>query len=617
MEKLKETDKTHAYEARQLKPIVGIVGLLVMPFVSYALFEAVTGNLTKISATMSLLNILWYCIFYLAVFAICGSSRITIGFSSVAFYILSLAETFVVAFRSKPIMLWDFMAFRTAMSVAGNYEFQISARMVICGLLVILFNGLFWFFPVRVKGWKKRSITALAGAAGAYLGVIFFYQGVIPQMWLEVNQWAIKESYEENGFVLSSAISAKYIFVAPPEGYSAERLNTIYEELKGSITPDTDKDGVQPVNLICIMNESLAELKVAGDFETNEPYFPYMDSLQENTIKGSLYVPVFGSLTSNSEFEFLTSDLCQILPRNTIAYQMYVKPNTYSLVSTLEAQGFSSVAMHPYPGENWNRIQCYNNMGFDVFYDEEHYADADRLRNYVSDKGDYDKIIELVGAKEAPEDKLFVFNVTMQNHGGYEGSFDNFEQEIYLTGEHEGMYPKADQYLSLMKESDDAFRYLTEYFMESDEPTMIVMFGDHQPSVEDEFYDDIAGKPSSEVQAQERTMWYQTPYIIWTNYDIEEEERGDMGCVSLASYMLDVANLQMTPYDQFMLELTEQLPVINFIGCYDTEGKFYLWGDALRGDHDFSPKLREYEMLVYNHSLDSKKTSELFTIPSE
>ena len=85
-----------------------------------------------------------------------------------------------------------------------------------------------------------------------------------------------------------------------------------------------------------------------------------------------------------------------------------------------------------------------------------------------------------------------------------------FEQEVWLTGQYEGKYPKTDQYLSLMKRSDQAFQYLVEYFSRTDQPTMIVMFGDHQPSVEDEFYDDIAGMPSSEVPAQEHLMWYET-----------------------------------------------------------------------------------------------------------
>ena len=83
-----------------------------------------------------------------------------------------------------------------------------------------------------------------------------------------------------------------------------------------------------------------------------------MDSLEENTVRGSLCVPVFGSMTSNTEFEFLTGDSMALLPANSIAYQFNVKPGTYSMVSTLKDQGYYSVAMHPYPGENWNRVEC-------------------------------------------------------------------------------------------------------------------------------------------------------------------------------------------------------------------------------------------------------------------
>ena len=83
------------------------------------------------------------------------------------------------------------------------------------------------------------------------------------------------------------------------------------------------------------------------------------------------------------------------------------------------------------------------------------------LYTSVSDKADYDRLIDVVESKESPEDRLFIFNVTMQNHGGYEGEYDNFEQEVWLTGQYEGQYPKTDQYLSLMKKSDEAFRYLS------------------------------------------------------------------------------------------------------------------------------------------------------------
>ena len=625
--------------------IVGTVSLLMAPVVSYFMFEYVTGNLDTVPYYMAVLNIGWIYVLYLALFAVTGRTRIAVPAVSCVLYVISLAETFVVAFRSRPIMLWDVMAFRTAMTVSGNYEFFITRQMKTAFVLLLLMNVFLWFTPRRVRGWKLRLAVG-GGIAASIAGYgAWFFAVLVPSWGLGINMWAINGTYQEYGYVLSTAVSLQYVVKKPPQGYSNARLKEIYNRLEESIyaeagngqaypvksqaypeSPENPENPenrpeegqpVTPVNLICIMNESLAELKTAGDFTTNTEYFPFMDSLEENTVRGSLCVPVFGSMTSNTEFEFLTGDSMALLPANSIAYQFNVKPDTYSMVSTLKDQGYYSVAMHPYPGENWNRVECYQNMGFDAFLDQEFYEGSEELRNYVSDEADYQKLIQVVEAKENPEDKLFIFNVTMQNHGGYEGTYDNFEQEVWLTGEYEGKYPKTDQYLSLMKRSDQAFQYLVEYFSRIDEPTMIVMFGDHQPSVEDEFYDDIAGMPSSEVPAQEHLMWYETPFIIWTNYSMPSEDMGRLGAVYLSSEVLWRANLEMTPYNRFLLAMKEDLPVVHFLGCYDREGTYYYWAKAESERCPYQDTVLDYEALVYNHSLDRKKFKELFVIDSE
>ena len=625
--------------------IVGTVSLLMAPVVSYFMFEYVTGNLDTVPYYMAVLNIGWIYVLYLALFAVTGRTRIAVPAASCVLYVISLAETFVVAFRSRPIMLWDVMAFRTAMTVSGNYEFFITRQMKTAFVLLLLMNVFLWFTPRRVRGWKLRLAVG-GGIAASIVGYgAWFFAVLVPSWGLGINMWAINGTYQEYGYVLSTAVSLQYVVKKPPQGYSNARLKEIYNRLEESIyaeagngqaypvksqaypeSPENPENPenrpeegqpVTPVNLICIMNESLAELKTAGDFTTNTEYFPFMDSLEENTVRGSLCVPVFGSMTSNTEFEFLTGDSMALLPANSIAYQFNVKPDTYSMVSTLKDQGYYSVAMHPYPGENWNRVECYQNMGFDAFLDQEFYEGSQELRNYVSDEADYQKLIQVVEAKENPEDKLFIFNVTMQNHGGYEGTYDNFEQEVWLTGEYEGKYPKTDQYLSLMKRSDQAFQYLVEYFSRTDQPTMIVMFGDHQPSVEDEFYDDIAGMPSSEITVQEHLMWYETPFIIWTNYSMPSEDMGRLGAVYLSSEVLWRANLEMTPYNRFLLAMKEDLPVVHFLGCYDREGTYYYWAKAESERCPYQDTVLDYEALVYNHSLDRKKFKELFVIDSE
>ena len=73
-------------------------------------------------------------------------------------------------------------------------------------------------------------------------------------------------------------------------------------------------------------------------------------------------------------------------------------------------------------------------MGFDEFISSGGFQEAERLRNYVSDLGDYQRLIERYEEKE-PGEKLFVFNVTMQNHGGYEEAFPDIlfavDGEVY------------------------------------------------------------------------------------------------------------------------------------------------------------------------------------------
>ena len=234
--------------------------------------------------------------------------------------------------------------------------------------------------------------------------------------------------------------------------------------------------------------------------------------------------------------------------------------------------------------------------------------------NYISDLSDFKVITEYIEQKANPDDKLFLFNVTMQNHGGYTIPYANFDQEVWLTGDMEGKYPEADMYLSLVKKSDEAFEWLVNYFSQCDQPTMIVMFGDHQPGIEDEFFDEAMGVESAKVPNEQKMVWYETPFVIWTNYDQPSEDMGRLGAIYLSSYVLKRANLSLTPYNEFLLQLSEKLPIIHHLGIWEFDGTYHSWEDAESGYYDWREQLVEYDNLVYNHSLDSKTVNEMFSI---
>lgn len=196
--------------------------------------------------------------------------------------------------------------------------------------------------------------------------------------------------------------------------------------------------------------------------------------------------------------------------------------------------------------------------------------------------------------------------VTLQNHGGYgEESLCGYEPDVRLDYDEE--YPYAETYLSVIKESDNAFNDLVEYYRTSDERTMIVMFGDHFPSLDEGFYEELYGKELDDLELEETQLMYQTPYMIWTNYKRESYANRDMSANYLSSYILKEAGLEMTPYNQFLLNLQDE---INIVGMGVIRGGDNVWYDIDKLPPKYSELINYYKILQYNNVVDRKRLCE-------
>jgi phosphoglycerol transferase MdoB-like AlkP superfamily enzyme len=365
----------------------------------------------------------------------------------------------------------------------------------------------------------------------------------------------------------------KYINVDKPDNYSADNAEEIisrYEDIASANIPDNLP------NIIVIMNEAFSDPAVLGDFETNQDYMPYIHSIMngdiDNTISGYLNVSVLGGNTANTEFEFLTGSTMAFLPQGSVAYQQYLKNEMPSLASHLKELGYETIATHPYNSTGWDRNKVYPLLGFDETYFIKDYKSPEKIRKYVSDKACYDKIIDMYENKDEGT-PMFVFNVTMQNHSSYTEEFDNFTPDIEVTG---GSSKALNNYLSLMKISDESFEYLTDYFSEADEDTIIVMFGDHQPtnSVISNIWK-LNGKNSNSLSEEDEDNRYKVPYIIWCNYDIETKTNNDTSANYLACKVLNTAGIPLNPYEAFMENLSKDYPILTSIRTQDTNGECY------------------------------------------
>lgn len=544
--------------------------------------------------------------------------RIALLVSDVFFLIVGAANYFIIAFRGYGIVFMDFYAAKTAMSVAGGYHFHVSTLFLVAVLLeILLFLVVFWGLPKRKHAYRNLKYTfwSLLGMAASAL--FFLWVNFDTVFFKDVSSlsWDHSIGMRDYGYVLYFVSNAGKAGVEKPAGYSVEAIEK--ELSKYSLNQTEEKQEQEAPakdhpNLIMIMNESFADLRELGNLKTDRKIMPFYDSLTENAVKGTAYSSVYGGYTANSEFEFLTG--CSKLFFPGSPYLQYIDDYTPSLIQTLKAQGYSeATAVHPYKPSGYNRNRVYPLLGFDQFLSLADFSTENLVRKYVGDKEDYEKIEQLYEQKKQGT-SLCVFNVTMQNHNAYDDKEYIFEEPVHITNFKAD--PSAEQYLSLMHMSDQALEELITYFSKVTEPTMILLFGDHQPHLSDAFYKQVMGKVPVLFSEEEIMMEHKVPFLIWANYDIPERTIEKISLNYLSTLLLQTAGLELTGYEKYLSALQKKLPVISASGCYDAEGKLYHYPDKEPDHQEIQTLLSQYEMINYNYIFDKKNClSRYFEMP--
>ena len=365
--------------------------------------------------------------------------------------------------------------------------------------------------------------------------------------------------------------------------------------------------------IIAVMNESFTDMAATsdGNITLSQDNLPFLHSLQESgeVVWGTAYSSVYGGNTCNSEYEFLTGNTTAFLPSGSKPYQQYVDHEQTSLVSLLkDTYDYECIAIHPGQASAWERDDAYQYLGFDEFIDVSKFDVHRKLEHgLTSDISSYDQVIYEYEHRD--KDKpLFLFNVTIQNHGGYED--EDYETTVQVN-EAPGEYPQAEQYLSLTKKSDEALEYLIDYFSQQEEPVVILFFGDHWPNLEQDFLSLLLGEDSNALSFENVMREYEVPFLIWANYDLEGEEIEAVSLNYLSGLLLRAAGLEGTDYTTFLENLRQTLPVITAMGVLDCDGNWYKNGD----ETPYDELLNEYNILEYNNAFGGNgKSMETFTL---
>ena len=540
---------------RRMLTVLRMLVFSIVPILLFYLMEAFEHNaFEEVRSLAQMYNILLFELIAWLLFFITGSGRVALRIETGIALVYGLVNHYVMAFRSTPLVPWDIFSIKTAASVAGNYDFTPTNEfLLVCGAFVVIFLLLHFVklkFPYGV--FMRIIPTVCVGLVLCTFVNLLWDDDFQTDSYLYPFLFTPAHMTKVNGMAVTFAMDMEYIHVDKPKGYSVTRAKAILEEYE---SPNNANQPADYPNVIVIMNEAFSDLAVLGDFETNEDYMPFIHSLQqgqEKTVTGNLTVSVCGGNTANTEFEFLTGHTMDYFPVGSIPYQQYIKGELPSLASQLAELGYTTYGMHPYNSTGWNRNEVYPWLGFEESYFIRDFTSRHYIRDYVSDQTAYQKIIDIYEEKEAGK-PAFIFEVTMQNHGGYTQKYENFIADVHAPDLNSA---QLDQYLSLMKVSDQEFENLVAYFENKEEKTIIVFFGDHQPS-------DAVVRPilrwNQKLVMNEEDAWlrYQVPYVIWANYDIEDGTDVDTDISFLAAQVLNRANMPTTAYQNFLLELAE------------------------------------------------------------
>ena len=563
-----------------------LIGFAIVPIISFYLMEAFEHNaLAEVRQEAQWFNILIFELIAWTLYLLIGRMTTALRIELALALAFGLTNHYVMAFRSTPFVPWDLLSVRTAASVAQNYDFTPTPRMIVVTVLFVLL-----MVAVRVlrKVPRIKLPIRLGSAVLCGLALCLFVNTLQQETFQNKHYlypFLFTPAYmtKVNGMAVTFAMDLAYVAVDKPEGYSAEEAQKTLEQYgntdnvfaddeentNDSKNRGEDANNKDLPNIIVIMDEAFSDLAVVGDLETNEDYMPFMHKMQQgadHTITGYAQVSVCGGNTANSEFEFLTGNTMSFLPSGSIPYQQYITKDTPSLASYLASLGYETYAQHPYYASGWNREKVYPLLGFEHLNFIDDYANKTYVRKYVSDDADMQHIIDTYENKEDGK-PAFIFNVTMQNHGGYTDAFSDLSEDVHATNYNSEV---LDRYLSLIRLTDQSLEKLVDYFSNVDEKTVIVFFGDHQPS------DTVAAQvqdsmllPGESVPDEQLRKRYQVPYLVWANYDIDGATQQNTSLNYLSAEVLKAAGVPTDAYQNFLLDLQKSYPVMSAAGRTD------------------------------------------------
>ncbi len=438
----------------------------------------------------------------------------------------------------------------------------------------------------RSRAWRLGlSVPALVVGVWAFHPMQWwFYRDLLD---LSPMTWNQPSHYRMMGFMLGFAYNGNSALIVPPLGYSPAALPR-------PITPIHRGNTEHLPDIVVVMNEAYWDPTLLPNVHIHPDPMPNTRALAS----GAIFSPGFGGGTADVEFEALTGLSNAFLPMGSIPYQQYVRHETPSVPRFLRWCGYRTIALHPYHAWFWNRRNVYPMLGFDEFHAREQLAGLAIRGQFVSDEALADEIARRVDASDVP---VFVFAVTMENHGPYEPNRYT-DPTIQVRGDLPfDLLAGLETFAEGVASGDRALRRLIDWAAARPRHTIIVYFGDHLPYLGPDLatysrtgyvapY--VRGRP---LPVRDLLAVRQTPLVAWSNRGGPVRDLGTISPMFLPLVILEQVGLAHPYFTGFLGSLRARYRVIDRRILIDNQA-----GIVENWSHSHSRELHEFAMLQYD-----------------
>ncbi len=539
-------------------------------------------------------------------------------FSASPLLILTFLNFFKSNIRGEPLLPWDLFLSKEAMNIVSNVSIELSGQQVF--FLFTLLLAMVLLFVFRKKELKLSVFARTTGVFIGLIGLFLLYSGVffseskLNDLTITDYRWNQEQNYRENGFISAFSINIKNIIIEKPDNYSLAVLedlvtNVSSPQVQALAFAESENQLAKKPNIIFVMNESLFDPTLLPNVSFSESPISTIDKIRTEGTSGQLLVSEFGGGTANTEFEVLTGNKTLYLPKGSMAYQQYIKTPIPAIPAYLKEQGYNTIALHPYQRWFWDRENVYPKLGFDAFYSDEDFVNPEKISNLISDKSASQRVIKEFEDNRKTDSPFFCFLVTMQNHGAYyDKDYPHYDVQTQSPLLDESSRSLLENYVQGVYDADAAYGILIDYFATVDEPTIVLMFGDHLPTLGDNYqiYRDLGYLESENLAGEDYFNLYNTPITVYSNHAdyLPPQDLGMVDANLLGITLLDKLGFELPPYWEILLNGQKSFNQNNYI-TIDNEGTI-VEGFTLESQaHKDKQWLFEYDMLFGQGYLNS------------